>query len=237
MPSVNLLEKINVPCYKISSVDLNNYELIKKICKTRKPIIISTGMSDLRDVIQTKKKFFKLKNKKIIFLHCISSYPAKEIDLNLNTIKFLKNKIKSLIGFSDHSLGYVGSILSVACGACVIEKHITISKKMSGPDHKISLGPKEFINFIKKVRETETILGHKEKKMKISEQNTFNTTKKVFVVKDRILKGENLKLSMLNFKSAGKGLNFKEIKSFLGKKINKTVFKDTPIKINFFNEI
>lgn len=232
--SVSLLEKINVPCYKISSVDLNNYELIEKVCKTKKPIIISTGMSDIRDVIQSRKKILKFKNKKIIFLHCVSSYPTKNIDLNLNSIQFLKNKVKSLIGFSDHTIGYLGSILSVACGACVIEKHITLSKKMIGPDHKISMGPKNFIDMIKKVRETESILGKKEKKMNISEQNTYSVTKKVFVAKDTIMKGKKLKLSMLNFKSAGKGLNHREIRPFLAKKVKRTIFRNTPIKKIFF---
>ena len=147
--SVNLLKKLNVPCYKISSVDLNNYELIEEVCKTGKPIIISTGMSNIRDVLRTKKKILSYNNKKIVFLHCVSSYPTKNKDLNLNSIKFLKKKIKSLVGFSDHSIGDMGAILSIACGASVIEKHITLSKKMNGPDHKISMAPKEFINMVK----------------------------------------------------------------------------------------
>jgi len=234
LKSVNLLKKINVPCYKISSVDLNNYELIKEICKTKKPLIISTGMSNLEDVKETKKKLLNFKNNKIIFLHCISSYPTKDKDLNLNSIKLLKNNIKSLVGFSDHSLGYFGPILSVACGACVIEKHITLNKKMEGPDHKISMNPSEFRLMIKKVREAELTLGKNIKKINSSELNTLSVTKKIFIAKKKIIKGQKLKQNMLIIKSGGKGLNYKEIKPFLGKKLIKTIAKDISIKRNHF---
>tara|TARA_B100000780_G_C21087905_1_gene438324 strand:+ start:543 stop:1526 length:984 start_codon:yes stop_codon:yes gene_type:complete len=164
--SLKLLKKLNVDCYKISSVDLNNFDLIEEVSKTNKPVIISTGMSNLEDVVETKKKLINLKYKKVIFLHCISSYPTKERDLNLNSIKFLKEKINSIIGFSDHTLGNNGAILAVACGAKVIEKHITINKKLHGPDHKISMDPKEFKLYVNMIRKTEIILGKSGKKIK-----------------------------------------------------------------------
>ena len=132
--SVQLLKKLNIPCYKISSVDLNNESLIKEVCLTNKPVIISTGMSNLEDILETKKNVIKFKNKNIIFLHCVSSYPTKVENLNLKIIELLQKKLSSLIGFSDHSLSTKAAALAVACGASVIEKHFTINKNFSGPD-------------------------------------------------------------------------------------------------------
>ena len=232
--SLKLLKKLNVDCYKISSVDLNNFDLIEEVSKTNKPVIISTGMSNLEDVVETKKKLINLKYKKVIFLHCISSYPTKERDLNLNSIKFLKEKINSIIGFSDHTLGNNGAILAVACGAKVIEKHITINKKLHGPDHKISMDPKEFKLYVNMIRKTEIILGKSVKKINKVELNTLSSTKKVFVANQDLKIGLKLKKKMLMLKSAGKGINYKEIKFFLGKKIKKKITKDSLINKKFF---
>ncbi len=232
--SLKLLQKINTSCYKISSVDLNYFELIKNVCKTKKPIIISTGMSDIEDIIATKNELIKYKNKNIAFLHCVSSYPTNEKDLNLNSIKFLKEKLDTIIGFSDHTLGYEGAVLAAGCGAKIIEKHITISKKMFGPDHKISMEPKEFNIFVNKIRKTETILGKYEKKINKVELNTLQSTKKAYVARIDLKPGKILKKKMILLKSSGKGLNYKNIGNFLGKKIKKKIEKDNLINKKYF---
>ena len=234
--SVDILEKINVPCYKISSVDLNNCELLKRVCKTKKPVIISTGMSNIEDILETSKFIKKFNNKKIIFLHCVSAYPSNILHLNLNSINFLKKKLNAMVGFSDHSTGYEASILAVASGARVIEKHFTINKNLKGPDHKISMNYVELKKMIEKIRKTEKIMGKYSKEIHKSEMNTLEVTKKVFTAKKDIKAGKYLSLNMLNFKSGGKGFSFKEIKLYLGKKIKKHIKKNTVIKKNYFYE-
>ena len=232
--SFNILEKLKVPCYKISSVDLNNDILIKSVCATNKPVIISTGRSNLSDILHTKKMVSSSKNKKIIFLHCVSSYPTNLYHTNLRSINFLADKIGSLVGFSDHTLGVDGASLAVACGSCLIEKHFTLDKKLPGPDHKVSLNFTELKKFVKKIRDTEKILGKNIKKMHQSEKNTLSVTKKVFVAKKTIKEGVKLKLSMLLLKSGGKGLDYKSIKRFLGKKVKKKIIKESILYKNFF---
>lgn len=234
LESLKILKKSKVGCYKISSVDLNNFDLIKAICKTKKPMIISTGMSDLKDIIATKKELIKLKFKKVVFLHCISSYPTEDKDLNLNSIKYLEEKINSLVGFSDHTLGNNGAKLATACGAKVIEKHITINKKLHGPDHKISMDPKEFKLYVKEIRKAEKSLGNYDKKINKVELDTLNSTKKVFVANQDIKVGQKLNRNMLISKSAGKGLNYRNINFFLGKKVKKIIKKDNLINKKYF---
>ena len=232
--SFNILEKLKVPCYKISSVDLNNDILIKNVCATNKPVIISTGMSNLNDILHTKKIVCASKNKKIIFLHCVSSYPTNLYHTNLRSINFIADKIGSLVGFSDHTLDIEGASLAIACGACLIEKHFTLNKKLPGPDHKISLNFLELKKFVKKIRDTEKILGKKIKKIHQSEKNTLSATKKVFVANKTIKKGTKLRLNMLLLKSGGKGLNYKSIKKYLGKRVKKRIIKDSILSKNFF---
>ena len=234
LESLKLLKRLNIGCYKISSVDINNFDLISAISKTNKPMIISTGMSNIDDIIATKKKLVKLKFRKVVFLHCISSYPTEDIDLNLNSIKFLRKKINSIVGLSDHTLGSNGAMLAVACGAKVIEKHITINKNLKGPDHKISMDPKEFQLFVKNVRKTEVILGNHNKKINKVELNTLNSTKKVFVSTKNLKVGTYLNKSMLKLKSAGKGVNYQDIKFYLGKKIKLEIKKNSLINKKFF---
>ena len=234
LESLKLLKKLNVDCYKISSVDLNYFELIKHVSKTHKPVIISTGMSNIDDVIATKNQLIRYKNKNVAFLHCVSSYPTKDENLNLNSIKFLSKNLGAVIGFSDHTIGYTGAVLAVACGAKIIEKHITINKKMSGPDHKISMEPKDFKLFIKKIRETEIILGKEEKKINKVEIDTLRSTKKVFVAIKDLISGQILKKNMIILKSAGKGVNYRNINIFLGKKIKKTIKENNLIDKKYF---
>lgn len=234
LKSVEFLKKLNISCYKISSVDLNNFDLIEAVSKAKKTIIISTGMSDLVDVIATKKKLIKLKFKKVVFLHCISAYPANDKDLNLNSIKYLKDKINSIVGFSDHTLGNSAAKLAVACGAKVIEKHITIDKKLSGPDHKISMDPKQFKLYIEEIRKTEKILGKYEKKINKVELDVLHSTKKAFVANQDIKVGVKLSKNKLKLMSSGKGLNYNNIKFFIGKKVKKKILKDNLINKKYF---
>ena len=125
--SLKILEKLNCPAYKIASAEITDIPLLKKVAKTRKPIIISTGLSNYKDLKLAYKTISRI-TKKIIILKCSSSYPSDLSELNLNTISHMKKKFKCAVGFSDHSLGINASILAAAIGADLVEKHFTLKK-------------------------------------------------------------------------------------------------------------
>ena len=157
---------MNVKFFKTASPDLSDYFLHKYLSKTKKKIIISTGMSSLKEI----KKCLKLYNKKnVILMHCVSSYPADEKSLNLNCLPLLK-KLSSNIGFSDHSIGNTASTVAVSLGAKVIEKHFTLDNNMKGPDHFFSLNPKKLKEFINQIRNTEKKLGLAKKECQSDER-------------------------------------------------------------------
>jgi sialic acid synthase SpsE len=233
LSSLKLLKKLKVPCIKISSVDLNNISLIKEACKLNVPLFISTGMSNIDQIFETLK-IVKKNKKKIIFLHCVSSYPTDIKNINLKSIEFLKRLTKCLVGFSDHTTDVFVPSIARTLGACVIEKHLTLNKNYNGPDHKISLNPKEFKLMVNQVRTTEKSFGEYKKKVLKCEINTLTSTKKVFVANRNIINGQKLNLKWLNYLSAGKGISYIDIKKYLEKKIKKNIKKSQVLKKHYF---
>ena len=143
MQEVDLLNDLNVEFFKVASMDINNYPLLKYMAKFNKPILLSTGMSNLGEIEKAIKIIEEEGNFQIIVLHCVAIYPPDNKDLNLKNITMLQNTFEYPVGFSDHSLGIVAPLASVALGACVIEKHYTTDQDLPGWDHKISANPKE----------------------------------------------------------------------------------------------
>lgn len=231
--SLKLLQKIKIPCFKISSVDLTNELLLKQICSTNKPVFISTGMSSKKEIIHSYKITKRIRNKKIIFMHCISSYPTLDKDINLQNINMLKKITNSIVGFSDHTLSVDIPSLAYLAGARVIEKHFTLNNKMQGPDHKISLNPENLKKMINKIRSAEKIIGKERKNIFSCEKNTEQYTKKSFVAFKQIRKGKKLSLNDLILKSSGFGLNYSNIKKFIGKTIKKNIKKNDIIQEKF----
>ena len=164
--SLKFINKFNLPYIKVSSTDLGNIPLLREIAKTKKKILLSTGMSTINEIEKSISELLKnkTKKKKITLLHCHSAYPTLYKDINLKTILFLKKKFKVDVGFSDHSLDIEASLGAVALGATVIEKHFTLNKKMKGPDHSASLDFRELSLLVKKIRNLEVSMG-KEKKV------------------------------------------------------------------------
>ena len=155
--SFKLLESIRVSHYKIASCDLNNFILLNLISKTRKPVILSTGMANTKEI---EKSFNFLKKKKIktFLLHCIALYPTDSDKVNLGFIDTLKNIAGWKVGFSDHTKGIDAAALAVCKGAKIIEKHFTIDNKLPGADNELSLNPRNMRKFVDKIRETEVMI-------------------------------------------------------------------------------
>ena len=229
--SVDLLENLDVPGFKVGSGELNNFELLEYIESKDKPIILSTGMSTLEEIQET---FDFITNKdKLIILHCITGYPSKFEDANLKFINTLKEKFDVPIGFSDHSPGIELAIAAVGLGACVIEKHFTLDKTLDGPDHQASLEPREFKAMVDAIRNVEIAMGDGKRKMAESELEIRDVARKSIVAACDIPKGSTLNHRMLAIKRPGTGIEPKYIKSLIDKKTKVEIKKDDLIKFEF----
>ena len=231
--SVDLLEKINVPLYKISSGDLTNTPLLRYIAKLNKEIILSTGMASLGEIETAINEINKCSNNKIILLHCTSNYPTDYIDINLNAMITLKNAFNVTVGYSDHSMGIEVPIAAVAMGASVIEKHFTLDKNMEGPDHKASLDPIELKSMVKSIRNIENSLGSGIKKCNINEESTKAVARKSIVAAKDIKIGEVISYDNIVFKRPGEGLSPIYIDEVVGKICKESIEKDE--YITFYN--
>ena len=201
--SVDLLEKIGVEIFKIASTDSNNYQLLEYIAKKKKPVILSTAMSSLNEITKSVDILKKYLGTKFILMQCTGSYPAPISEANLSVINTYKNKFKCLVGYSDHTIGNLTAIAAVALGSCCYEKHITISRKLSGPDHRLSLERKEFIELVKNIRLLESSFGNGKKYISFSEKKNVKKLKKYFVARRSIFKGQKIKSTDLTAKRTG----------------------------------
>ena len=212
-------KKVNVSFFKIPSGEILSIDMLKYLSKNKKSILLSTGMSTFKEISYALNI---LKKNKITIMHCVSSYPANKQNLNLNVIDKLKQKFKKEVGYSDHSLGSAACLAAVAKRVTVIEKHITISRKSKGPDHKSSMEIGEFKNFVSQIRKLEVILGEEKKIFSENELNVSKVARKSLVTKKKILKGQKLSENDLTFKRPGNGILPNRLKYVLGKvaKIN-----------------
>ena len=176
LKSLNFLKKFKLDYIKIPSGEITNLPFLKEIAKLNKKILLSTGMASIKEIKQALKVLGS-KKKNITIMHCTSDYPANLNDLNLNFIKELK-KFGYQVGYSDHSSSVITPSIAVSLGSKVIEKHFTLSKKLKGPDHKASLEPQELIKMIRLIRDTEKMLGTRNKIITSSEKNKI-TSKKI----------------------------------------------------------
>jgi len=209
LESLSLIEKFNLRRFKIPSGEINNYPYLRKIGDMKRPIILSTGMSELveiRNAINVLEKFGTDK-KDLTILHCTTEYPAPFIDINLNAMKTISKTFDIDIGYSDHSKGIEVPIAAVALGAKVIEKHITLDNNMKGPDHKASIEPKLFSEMTRCIRNIEISLGDGFKKPTPSEIKNIAIVRKSLVAKVDIKKGELFTEKNLTTKRPGNGID------------------------------
>ncbi len=229
--AVELLEKCGCPIYKLASPEIEDLRLIRKIAKTKKPIIISTGIANEDDIKRALKICLEEKNNNVILLNCISSYPAKNYELNLIYINKLK-KYSPIVGYSDHSNSDLASLISISLGAKVIEKHFILNKKINSPDKTFSHDPKEFKNLVKKIRLAEEMLGKKKiDKKEILKGKLKTITRSIFYAAN-IKKGN--KITEENIKSVrpGTGLSLIFYEKILGKKLLRSVKFGDPVRLS-----
>lgn len=224
--SVDLLEKLNIPFYKISSGDLTNIPFLKYIARLNKPMIVSTGMANLGEIEIATQAIKQTGNNKISLLHCTSNYPTDYVDVNLNAMITLKNAFKIPIGYSDHTIGIEVPIAAVSMGAKIIEKHFTLDKQMDGPDHKASLNPQELKQMVISIRNIEKAFGDGIKKCTNSEENTKKVARKSIVASVNIRKGEVISYENITFKRPGNGINPMFVDEIIGKTAVCDIYSD-----------
>jgi pseudaminic acid synthase len=209
--AVDFLEEFNPPAYKIASFEITDYELVEYAAKTKKPLIISTGIAEIdeiRDVVEIAKKYTD-----VALLKCTSAYPAPRSEVNLKTIAWLRDTFKVEVGFSDHTLGISAPIAAVAMGARIIEKHFILDKSLDSPDKAFSLTPDEFKEMVKAIRETEEMIGE----IQLRPKKGREFSRSLYVVKD-IKKGETFTRENIKAIRPGFGLHPKYLPEILGKK-------------------
>lgn len=232
LAAVDLLEDLNVPAYKIGSGDLTSIDLLTAVAQTKKPVLVSTGMARKEEIDKVVAIFQRLKNSNLVLLQCTAVYPAPAGEVNLNRMLSLKERYKTLVGFSDHSEGPEAVLGSIYMGAVVVEKHFTLSKKMAGPDHQFSIEPKELKILIEKIRHAEKLKGSsqlRESKTETRERLRFRRS----IVAARDLKaGIKLRQEDLYYKRPGGGVSPFDRDQLIGKIIKRSVTKDSPILLS-----
>lgn len=231
--SINILKKLKVNIFKIPSGQIDDIPYLELIGSLKKKIFLSTGMSTLMDIKRAIKILITkgTPKKNIQILHCVSQYPAEHKNLNLSSIKFLKDKLKFPVGFSDHSLGYSASLIAIGLGSRIIEKHFTLGKNLKGPDHKASLNPKELVIFIRKIRYAQQSLGKYFKKPLKDELINKKFIRKKIVAKKKILPGDKFTISNIITRRSSEGLPAVNWKKILGKKSKRKYLENEGIKI------
>jgi len=226
--SVDFLEELNVSAYKIASFEINHIPLIKKIAKTNKPVIFSTGIAELEDIQLAIDTLTKNGNNQIVILKCTSAYPATIEDANLLTIHDLKSRFDVLVGLSDHTTNSKIPAYAVALGACIVEKHFTLEKK--GPDAEFSLLPNEFAEMVKNIRECESAMGkiNYELSNKVKEHRAFRRS---IFTSENIKAGEQLTEKNIRVIRPGNGLHPKDYEKIIGKKATCDIKIGEPINI------
>lgn len=228
--SVDFLEQVGVDLFKIASFDVTNIPLLEYVAKKGKPMILSTGMSSLEEVDEALETILK-HNNQVAILHCVSVYPTTDERLNLLSVPFLKERYAPLpVGYSGHEKDFAPTLAAIALGAKCIERHITLDKKLPGPDHAtVSIDIPEFTAMVQGARRVEKALGKYGKFLFEEELNTRNKHSKSLVARRAIPEGTVITADMIAFKSPGNGLKPNMISKVIGKKTKVALTEDAVI--------
>jgi N,N'-diacetyllegionaminate synthase len=227
--SAEFLNQLEIPCFKIASSDLTNLPLITNIAKMQKPMIISSGLSTMNEINDAVNCCLFEGNNQIALLHCVANYPAQPNEVNMNVINTLKKIFDFPIGYSDNGESPLVDIVAVSMGANIIEKHFTLDKKMSGPDHGFSIDPNGLKSLISQIHEIDQMKGDGIKIPQFSEIKNRLTIRKSITAKRDLQQGEKIQEDDISIKRPADGIEPKYLTMILGKTINTNIKKDSPI--------
>lgn len=228
-----LVDELEVPFIKVASMDLNNIPFLKYIAKKGKTVVLSTGLGDLADVSDAVTCLKEFGCPEVVLLHCVSIYPPEDQQVNLNNIDMYRNTFGCKIGYSDHTLGIVAPIMSLAKGVCIIEKHFTLDKDMVGWDHKISANPEELKIICEAASSGYKMLGSYEKVVSESVERR-DAFQRSIVAARNIRMGEIITEADLDYKRPGTGIAPKYYEFIIGKRAKRNISYDEIIKIEDF---
>ncbi len=226
--SVDFLEKMDVPAYKIASFEITDIPLIKKVARLGKPVIISTGIATLADIELALNTCRNEGNDNIILLKCCSAYPTPYEDINLKTMVNLRDTFDCVVGLSDHTMGDTVAVASVAMGAKVIEKHLTLSRADGGVDSAFSMEPEEFKQMVEHIRIVEKAMGSVTYELSPKQQAEREHSRSLFIAED-MTAGDILDESNMRSVRPANGLHTKYYDKLLGKRVNKDLKMGTPL--------
>ena len=231
--SINFLKSLNMKYFKIPSGEITNLPYLVKLAKLRKKIILSTGMSNMKEIGEALKVLITngTLKKNITVMQCNTEYPTPLRDANLRAMLTIKKKYGVKVGYSDHTEGIEASLAAVAMGATVIEKHITLNKNLSGPDHKASITEKELKKMVEGIRKIVIALGDGIKKVSLSEKKNIKVVRNSIVAARNIKKGEKFTSKNLGIKRPGRGISPMKLSKVIGKNAKKTFIQDELIKL------
>ncbi|MBN1994977.1 MAG: pseudaminic acid synthase [Anaerolineae bacterium] len=227
--AVDFLEAMEVPAYKIASFEVIDLPLIRRIAQTGKPIIMSTGMGTLAEIDEAVQTIRAAGNAQLVLLKCTSAYPAPPAEMNLRTVPHLAEAFGVPAGLSDHTLGIAVPVAAVALGATVVEKHLTLSRNIPGPDSAFSLEPHEFKAMVEAVRVAEQALGQVSYEVTPPEMNSRIFRRSLFVVQD-VLAGEVFTEMNVRSIRPGHGLHPRYLDEVLGRHAARDIKKGTPLQ-------
>ena len=228
--SLNKLVDIKIDALKISSCNLTNYPFLNRASESGLPILLSTGMGDIKEVDKAVD-IFKKSGSPLLIFQCTSNYPSKIINSNVNVISTYQKRYKVPVGLSDHTQNNIAAISSVALGAVAVEKHFTISRDLPGIDQKASIEPDELKKIVSDLKDSKQCLGSFEKFRTKEEDDTYNALRRSLVASRDILEGETLDSSMISIMRPGNGLTTDHIERIIGMIAKKNIMKNELFKI------
>lgn len=226
--SVDFLEKMNVPAYKIASFEITDVPLIRKIAKLGKPIIISTGIANLSDIELAIQTCLEAGNDSIILLKCCSEYPTPYENMNLKTMQNMQDTFDCVVGLSDHTMGFTVAVASVAMGAKIVEKHLTLDRKDGGVDSAFSMEPNEFKQMVEHIRIVEKAIGKVTYELSDNQRREREHARSLFISHD-IKAGEVLTVDNLASIRPFYGLHTKYYDELIGKRVRYDLKMGTPV--------
>jgi N-acetylneuraminate synthase len=234
--AVDFLESLDVPAYKIASFENVDIPLLRKIARTQKPVILSTGMASFNEVDEAVETLKKTGCHQLALLKCTSAYPTPIEAMHLKTIPHMMKSFGVPVGLSDHTLGSIAPATAVALGACIVEKHFTLSRKMGGPDNAFSSEPDEFKKMVDEVRLVEKALGNVTYGSSPHESGSLVFRRSLFVVKN-LKTGETFTEENVRSIRPGYGLHTRHMEEVMGRCASKNIPRGTPLSWDLVGEV
>ncbi|MFC1585760.1 N-acetylneuraminate synthase family protein [Fibrobacterota bacterium] len=224
------------PAFKVASIDVSYLEFLRELAGFNKPIILSTGMSQLGEIEKAVQAILSEGNDKLTLLHCVSCYPPEPEIVNLRNIILLRKAFGLPVGFSDHHPENYLAASSIALGACILEKHITLDRNMEGPDHPFALEPEGIRELVVASREVEAALGSSQRSLSVREMESRKQIRRSIVARCDINPGELIKREMLKMSRPGTGIEPEQVNFIIGRKAQVLIEKDDVITMEMLDQ-